>query len=89
MVGRRQALDQEAARGNHLSNWSFRMKKRNAINAMHRSLNLIRISNPKSPGYDRALKDCQGCHKDEHRGQFVKKISPMYPLSYARGLETE
>ena len=33
----------------------------------------MKYPNPRNPGYNRALKDCQGCHKDEHRGQFVRK----------------
>src|SRR5207302_7396146 len=33
----------------------------------------VRYRNPRNPGYNRRLKDCEGCHKDEHRGQFVDK----------------
>lgn len=29
--------------------------------------------NPKNPGYNRWERSCEGCHRDEHRGQFIKK----------------
>jgi hypothetical protein len=32
-----------------------------------------RYPNPRDPNYNRRPKDCEGCHQDEHRGQFIQK----------------
>lgn len=32
-----------------------------------------RYPNPRTPGYRRFEKNCESCHKDEHRGQFTTK----------------
>jgi hypothetical protein len=45
----------------------------------------VRYPNPRSPGYDRRERDCEGCHKDEHRGQFVSKYPKCILCHTLRG----
>ncbi len=45
----------------------------------------VRYPNPRSPGYNRSEKDCEGCHKDEHRGQFVDKYPKCIRCHNLRG----